>query len=136
MNNQQLDSIIREHADQIHNDTLGRWQFDYFGRTLIVLTDEFNNRMRIITPVAQAEALDEELLHTCMSANFDRALDARYAINGEFVWSAFIHPLRELEVSQVVDAMTQVANLAVTFGMSFSSSGLTFGVEEPQDETE
>lgn len=136
MNNQQLDAFIREHADQIHNDTLGRWQFDYFGRTLIVLTDEFANRMRIITPVAEAAGMTEELLRICLSANFDRALDARYAISGEFVWSAYIHPLKELEVSQLINAMTQVANLAVTFGTSFSSSELAFGAQEPEDEIE
>lgn len=133
MNNQQLDAVIREHADTIHRGQPGLWQFDYFGRTLIVLTDETHNRMRIISPVADREQVDSEIALACLSANFDRALDARYAISGDFLWSAFIHPLAPLDIPQVVDAMTQVANLAVTFGTSFSSSGLMFGTEPEED---
>lgn len=127
MDNEKLDALIRENADAVHHAEPGHWQFDYFGRVLIALTDESMNRMRFITPVAEAAGLDSEILQVCMSANFDRALDARYALNGDYLWSAFIHPLRELEESQVVDALMQVATLAVTFGTNFSSSGLTFG---------
>lgn len=127
MNNQRLDSIIREHADTIHDGRPGYWQFDYYGHTLIVLTDENHNRMRIISPAFPVGEMNEELAMVCLSANFDRALDARYAISGDFVWSAFIHPLQQLDVSSFVDAMTQVATLAATFGTSFNSSGLSFG---------
>ena len=136
MDNHQLDTLLKEQADQVHQATPGHWQFDYFGRVLIVLTDESMNRMRIITPVVEVGELDAEAVVKCLSANFDRALDARYAINGEFLWSAFIHPLRELHESQVVDALMQVATLAVTYGVNFSSSGLTFGAaaEDPSDE--
>ena len=135
MDNEQLGTLIQEQADQVHEAVPGRWQFDYFGRVLIVLTDQTANRMRIITPVVEVDELDAQAVVTCLSANFDRALDARYAINGEYLWSAFIHPLRELEESQVVDALMQVATLAVTYGTNFSSSGLTFGApaeEEPE----
>ena len=134
MNNEQLGALIREHADQVHQATPGHWQFDYFGRVLIALSDETMNRMRIITPVMEVGELDAEAVVRCLSANFDRALDARYAINGEFLWSAFIHPLNELQDSQVVDALMQVATLAVTYGENYSSSGLTFGAvdEDPE----
>ena len=134
MDNEQLDALIRENADAVHHASPGHWQFDFFGRVLIALTDESMNRMRVITPVAEAAELEPEVLNECMMANFDRALDARYALNGDYLWSAFIHPLRQLEPGQVVDALMQVATLAVTFGMTFSSSGLSFGsrgAEEP-----
>lgn len=130
MDNEQLGALIQKQADLVHSAQPGRWQFDYFGRVLIVLTDESMNRMRIITPVVEVGELDTEAVVTCLSANFDRALDARYAISGEYLWSAFIHPLRELENEQVVDALMQVATLAVTYGTSFSSSGLTFGASQ------
>ena len=136
MDNEQLDALIQEHADLVHDGTLGRWHFDYFGRVLIVLTDEAMNRMRIITPVVEVGELDAESVVTCLSANFDRALDARYAISGDYLWSAFIHPLGELENQQVVDALMQVATLAATYGTSFSSSGLTFGANEEDPEEE
>ncbi len=133
MTNEQLDELIRKNADTVHESQLGYWQFDYFGRLLIAITDETHNRMRIITPVATVGEMNEELAMACMAANFDRALDARYAISGDYVWSAFIHPLAELQPTQVVDALNQVATLAVTFGSSFSSGGLSFGnAEEDQ----
>ena len=133
MNNEQLDVLVKEHADHVHQANPGHWQFDYFGRVLIVLSDETMNRMRIITPVIEVSELDADAVVTCLSANFDRALDARYAINGEYLWSAFIHPLKELQDSQVVDALMQVATLAVTYGTNFSSSGLTFGTTTEED---
>ena len=64
----------------------------------------------------EVSELDSEAVVSCLSANFDRALDARYAISGEFLWSAFIHPLKELQDDQVVNALMQVTTLAVTFG--------------------
>lgn len=127
MTNERLDAMIREHADAIQHGELGRWQFDYYGHSLIVLTDEIHNRMRVISPVGNVAQMDQELAMVCMRANFDRALDARYAVSGDVVWSAFIHPLRELVVSQVVDAFNQVASLAATYGTSFTSGSLAFG---------
>lgn len=129
MDNAQLDEIIIDNADAVHQRQPGHWQFEFFGRVMIALTDEHHNRMRIISPVAEVSDLDAELVVACLSANFDRALDARYAISGDYIWSAFIHPLRQLEAEQVVDAMHQVASLSVTFGTTFSSGGLGFGVE-------
>ncbi len=136
MTNERLDAMIREHADVIHHDDLGRWQFDYYGQRLIVLTDETHNRMRVISPVGEVAQVDESLAIELMRANFDRALDARYAISGDLVWSAFIHPLRELNVTQVVDAFNQVASLGATYGTTFSSGGLSFGNPEDDQEEE
>lgn len=127
MTNERLDAMIREHADTIQHGELGRWQFDYYGHSLIVLTDETHNRMRVISPVGETSEMDEQRAMTCMRANFDRALDARYAVSGDIVWSAFIHPLRELDVSQVVNAFNQVASLAATYGTTFTSGALSFG---------
>lgn len=130
MNLEELGELIRSNADTVHIDEPGQWHFDYFGRVLIVLTSEAANRMRVITPVAEVAELDTDSVVQCLAANFDRALDARYAINGEYLWSAFIHPLEELQESQLVDALTQVATLAVTYGTTFNSSGLLFGAHE------
>jgi len=126
MNNGRLDSIIRNYAAVIHDDTIGCWKFEYRDRVLIVVTDESQNRARIMTPVAEAADLGEEIWLMCMSANFDRAMDARYAVSGDHVWSLFIHPLRQLGASQVVDALDQVASLAKNFGTTFSSSDVYF----------
>ena len=127
MNNHRLDTIIREHAGKLHEDKLGYWKFEYREHVLMVITDETHNRMRIITPVAEVDDLNDEIWLLCMSANFDHALDARYAVSGDLLWSAFIHPLKQLDDEQVIDAMDQVATLAANFGTTFSSGNLAFG---------
>jgi len=127
MNNERLGEIVREHADTVHRDEAGYWQFDYFGFQMIVMTDETNNRMRVISPIAALDGMDSELLLECLAANFDRALDARYATSGGLLWSAFIHPLGELDGGQVVSAINQVARLSATFGSTFTSTDLSFG---------
>ena len=79
MTNERLGEIIREHADTVHQDEANYWQFDYFGFQLIAVTDSSSNRMRIMSPISALDGLDEALLLECLAANFDRALDARYA---------------------------------------------------------
>ena len=128
MNNVRLDSLIRELA-QVDEGRPGYWQFEYRGRGVMVLTDESHNRMRIITPVAEVADLSEEIWLIALSANFDRALDARYAVNGDYLWSAFIHPLSQLSDQQFRDGLDQVVTLADNFGTSFAGSDLVFGQE-------
>ena len=125
MNNVRLDSLIRAHGE-VAESRLGYWKFDYRDRTVLVITDESHDRMRIITPVAEVTELSEEIWLLALSANFDRALDARYAINGDFLWSAYIHPLSSLSDGQFIDGLQQVVTLADNFGTSFSSSDLVF----------
>lgn len=127
MDNQRLDAIICEYADAIEEASLGYWRFIYKKQVILAVTDEAHNRMRLISPVAMAKDVDDELLRVCMEANFDRALDARYAISGEYLWSAFIHPLAEVGDRQLVDSMDQVAALAANYGTTFTSSDLLFG---------
>lgn len=127
MNNKRLNAIISEHADKIEEAENGYWRYMYKDQTLLTITDESHNRMRIISPAALSKDLNQDALQICMEANFDRALDARYAISGEYLWSAFIHSLAELTDKQVVDAMDQVATLTANYGTTFTSSDLLFG---------
>lgn len=126
MNNTRLDSIIRD-LGRIEESQLGYWRFEFNERIVLVITDESHNRMRIITPVVEVTEVGEEIWLMALNANFDRALDARYAINGDYLWSAFIHPLKELSEPQFEDGLNQVVTLASNFGTSFSSTDLVFG---------
>lgn len=127
MNNRRIDGIIREYADNIEEALLGYWRYTYKGQAVLTITDESHNRMRIICPVALTKDVDDKQLRVCMEANFDCALDARYATSGEYLWSAFIHPLAEVTDSHFIDAMEQVITLAGNYGTTFSSSNLLFG---------
>lgn len=103
------------------------WQLTVDERMLIVVTDTNAGRMRIITPIAESSALPPEALERLMQANFDTALDARYAIGQGLVWSVFIHPLDSLTTKDFASGLLQTKSLADTFGTTFSSGALNYG---------
>ncbi|MEM1053223.1 MAG: hypothetical protein AAGI28_14120 [Pseudomonadota bacterium] len=103
------------------------WQFTVEERMLIVVTDANAGRMRIITPIAESAALPQQALERLMQANFDTALDARYAIGQGLVWGAFVHPLDSLTTRDFASGVLQTKSLADTFGTTFSSGVLNYG---------
>lgn len=126
MNNERLGSLILRIDDQAEGRS-GFWRATVAGRPITVITDENADRMRVISPVARAEALEPDLMFRLLQANFDTALDARYSIAQGVLWSLYLHPLAALSDEQFLAAIGQVVNLAATFGTTFSSGGLTFG---------
>ena len=128
-----METIIRRLDEKAKNPRPGSWQFTISERPVIIVTDERNNRMRIISPVSKAEGMPPELLQRLMQANFDTALDARYAIARGVIWATFIHPLRALHDRQFISAIGQTVNLALTFGTTFSSGEMSFGGGDSRD---
>ena len=126
MTNQRLDALIRNNAQNVEGQ-LGYWQLNISGRDLLVITDASHNRMRIMSPVAAQERMDEAELIRLLEANFSSALDAKYALRDGTLWSVFTHPMGELTDEQFLDCLAQVFNLANNFGSSYASSNLTFG---------
>ncbi|MGB3689100.1 MAG: hypothetical protein WBA02_07355 [Jannaschia helgolandensis] len=94
---------------------------------LLVVTDVRADRMRAMVPIRSAEGLSGTDLMRMMQANFDSALDARYAIAEGRVWSVFIHPLSSLRRDQLISGLGQTVNLAVSYGSLFSSGAGQFG---------
>jgi hypothetical protein len=126
MNNARLESLFREMATDVEGEP-GYWTFTVVGVSLICLTDDHHDRMRIISPVSAVGELAPGELENCMEANFDRALDARYCVSRETLWSAFIHPLGDLSEELLRSGVKQVVDLARNFGTSYSSGALVFG---------
>ncbi len=126
MTNQRLEMILTGEVDTIEGVS-GRWQMTLQELPMIVLTDSINDRMRIIAPIIETSKLDEELLLDCLTANFHSALDVKYAISDNLLWSVYIHPLSPLSDREVISAVQQVFAAAATFGTSFSSTPLLFG---------
>ena len=62
-----------------------------------------------------------------MRANFDSALDARYALRDGQLWSVYLHPLPTLTRTDFESGLGQVLSLAHTFGTTFSSGEFRFG---------
>ena len=123
---QALEQFIRNRHEEIQGQN-GQWLFQVGQVTVMVLADEQHNRMRIMSPVADAANLDPQILMTMLEANFDRALDARYAVWQGQVWSVYLHPLASLIEPQFHKAVDQVVQLRQTFGTTYSSSHIVFG---------
>lgn len=126
MDNARLDTLIRELSGTVEGK-LGYWQFTVKGRELLVMTDERYNRMRIMTPITAQNELDKDILTILLEANYGRALDAKYALSNDTLWSVFTHPLAELTDEQFIGCVGQVATLADNFGSSYASGNLFFG---------
>lgn len=125
MNNDTLETIYTTVSDSI-NGQLGMWQFHIKSVPLISITDTQHNRMRIMSPIADSNTLNEGLLKASLVANFHTALDVKYAVSDGVLWSVFIHPLKELSEEQVKDAVSQVYYANINFGTTFTSTSLTF----------
>ena len=110
-------------------------QFTFQDTKLAFIAAPNLNRMRIIAPIIAVKDLSVEQMSAAMISNFHLALDARYAIGNDFLYALFIHPLSELNANQLESAARQVATLHKTFGSTFTSGELSFGVsveEGPQ----
>ncbi|VAW70237.1 FIG01023306: hypothetical protein [hydrothermal vent metagenome] len=132
MNNKHLHELITR-IDNKPQGQLGYWQIQYNDIPIVIITDERANRMRIVSPIQSANELSKEKLFRMMQANFDSALDARYAIAKDKLWSAFIHPLSELTDEQFYSGLAQTITLVKSYGKSYSSGALVFSGGDSKD---
>lgn len=132
MTNARLEQIVRAKVPSLQGEP-GFWKGDLDGHQLYVVTDESHDRMRIMIPVCELSDADSDTAFMALSANFDRALDVKYALNRGVLWSLFMHPLGSLTTWEVENAVDQVYRLAVNTGSSWSSSDLVFGGGEKDE---
>ncbi|MEM9781392.1 MAG: hypothetical protein AAF899_02845 [Pseudomonadota bacterium] len=118
-------SRLDEEAQRSPDGTV--MQITIEGTALMFVSDPRHNRMRLMSRIGPADALSEEQLMRIAQANFDTALDARYAVARGQIWSVYIHPLAELTETQLIEAVGQVVNAAESFGTTYSSGLLSFG---------
>lgn len=129
MNNEQLAAIIQR-IDPEYTGRPGLWQLriESIGdKTITVITDTNADRMRIVIPIRKADDLNQEEMYRILQANYDSALDARYAIGQGILWSTFIHPLSSLNDKDFLSGMGQTINIVTTYGKTYSSGMFTFG---------
>jgi len=103
-------------------------QFSVSGVPVFMVYDLNADRMRLMSPAAEVDSLNEEELVRLMQANFESALDARYAIANGVIWSTFIHPLSPLENDEFASGLGQVVNLILTYGETYNSGAIIYGV--------
>jgi hypothetical protein len=102
-------------------------QFTIEDIPVMIVADAAADRMRAMVPIASAEGLSPEDLLRMKQANFDTALDARYAVANGRLWGVFIHPLSPLEKDQLISALVQTVNVARSYGQSYSGGASIFG---------
>lgn len=125
MTNAKLEDLIGQISQQVVGQS-GHWKLTIGERDIWVITDVGHNRMRIMSPVVAQDKLDAAEMARLLEANFGTALDAKYALRDQTLWSVFTHPLGELTEEQFLDCAAQVANLADNYGSSYASSNLIF----------
>ena len=103
------------------------WQMRVGETSVLIVADPDNGRMRAMAPIREADGMAPEELERMMQANFDSALDARYAIAQGILWAAFIQPFEPLEKDQFISGLWQVANLAQSYGTLYSGGALQYG---------
>ncbi len=100
--------------------------FKYSDTKMALYCDESYNRMRIISGITQYSNLAPKIKDSLMSSNFHLALDARYAVSDDTLYSAFLHPLSSLTIEDLQSALKQVSNLASSFSKTYTSAQIEF----------
>ena len=96
--------------------------------TMVTLVFDVNaDRMRLFSQIQPSDGLSGPQLRRLMQANFDTALDARYAVAQGQLWSTFMHRLTTLTQEDFVSALAQTVTLVKTSGTTFSSGAMSFG---------
>ena len=103
------------------------WEIVIEDVPVLIVFDPLADRMRAMVPVRGAEAMTEEELMRVLQANFDSALDARYAVANGRLWTVFLHPLRSLERDQLISGIGQAVNAATTYGTLYTGGAGQFG---------
>ena len=118
----------------------GFWRGNREEVPVFVFSDDEHDRMRLMAPIGVVEELDPDLLHVLLQANYDRALDARYAMRNKELWAVVVHPLATLATDDLPSMFEQVVKLVKNTGTTFASTELVFRsfpddvVLEPEDD--
>lgn len=108
----------------------GVWRATRAEVPVYVLCDEEHNRIRAMAPIGELRTLDADFLALLLRANFDRALDAKFTLRENEVWSLFVHPLSTLVSDDLGLFLDQVVALARNTGTTYASTDLIFGLDE------
>ena len=120
-------AALIEQIDPNATLTGSTWRFEAADYVVALVFDERADRMRIMIPITSADKVTPEQQTRMLQANFDTALDARYAIAQDLVWGTFIHPLSPLTESEFLLGLGQTISVVETFGDTYSSGMFTFG---------
>jgi hypothetical protein len=136
-----ISKLIESYLTELEG-RLGFWRGMREEVPVYVFCDDKNDRMRLMSPVGELRELDPAMLQVLLQANYDRALDARYAMRNKELWAVVVHPLATLATDDLPNMFDQVVKLVKNTGTTFASTELVFRsfpddvVLEPEDEDE
>lgn len=132
MNVQRLGEIIHT-LDESAQSNGTSFQMTIEDVPVLIITDPKSDRMRAMVPIRASKEMTLEELERVMQANFDTALDARYAIAKGRLWGVFIHPLSSLKKDQLISGLGQTVNIAKTYGSLYTGGAFSFGGGDSQN---
>lgn len=114
-----LDKVIRAIGSRVRrSESNDFWQFAFLGRELVCVASD--DRFLLFTEIADRHQISADQLIECLAANFDKTLDARYSLSENTICSTFSGPLGPMNSRSIISACTRVAELADSFGRSYS----------------
>lgn len=122
-----VNTILQQEANNLERPNPSQWKFQLQGQSMLVLADKQHNRIRVVAPITSTKDVNSKQVMNMLIANYHTSLDARYAVNQQgMVTSVFLHPLDSLQEDDLRSALSQVSELAATFGTEYSSRELNF----------
>jgi len=125
MTTRAMGKLLESYLTELEGEN-GFWRGSRDDVPVFVFSDDEHDRMRLMAPIGVVEELDSELLHVLLQANYDRALDARYAMRNKELWAVVVHPLATLATDDLPSLFDQVVMLVKNTGTTFSSTELVF----------
>ena len=110
-----IDRYLRSKAHDLQSTRPGVWRLSVDG-VLVLLVAE-SSRVRILAPIFAMGQLDmtPRVKHAVMvrllQSNFERSIDARYALFDGIVFATVTHPRATLQQADLGRFLTQVVNL-------------------------
>ena len=123
MNNQKLIKHLDKECDSISGED-GKWQLFYRGIVILAVTDEVNDRIKLLSPITYIKDIEPSVISDCMKANFENLKDVKYAISNEIIWSIYNHDYKTLSTEQLDEAILQIYYSTGTFGGNYSSTSI------------
>lgn len=125
--------VLAPEAERVNNAIVFSYSVEpEVDLSITIVTDPAADRMRIVIGIVREATITPDQMKRILQANFDSALDARYAIGQGVLWATFIHPLGSLSDDDFLSGLGQTINLVATYGTTYSSGALVFGGGDSQ----
>ena len=127
MDQARLELVFSQQVDAIEGPS-GAIRTIHEGVEIYLISDPENDRMRLLSRIADASQVDPRVFNILLQANFFLTLDARYAVSDGIIFAAYTHPMSSLTEEDLAAGVAQVIALAKNFGTTYSAMPLDFGV--------